>query len=142
MSRPLLMLMIFVTITAPPSVHGQQASRLAAVAGFASPSWSQSATSPLSSIPDSVRQKVGYHHWKGAAIGAGAGALAGLALALAAHGQCVDCTSDSPSIGQVTASFRSLIPSARQRASSSPNWFSASMTSSAALPAVTIPRFL
>jgi hypothetical protein len=45
-------------------------------------------------IPDSVRQKVGYHHWKGAAIGGGLGALAGLILALAPG--CSDC--DDPSV--------------------------------------------
>jgi hypothetical protein len=53
-------------------------------------------------IPDSIRQRVGYQHWKGAAIGGGLGALAGLALALAAHGQCSDCSSDSPQVGTVT----------------------------------------
>jgi hypothetical protein len=53
-------------------------------------------------IPDSIRQRAGYQHWKGAAIGGGLGALAGLALALAAHEQCSDCPSDSPNVGTVT----------------------------------------
>ena len=56
----------------------------------------------LASVPDSVRQRVGYQHWKGAAIGGGLGALGGLALALAAHGRCYDCPADSPNVGQVT----------------------------------------
>ena len=60
------------------------------------------AASPAVVIPDSFRQRVGYQHWKGAAIGGGLGALAGLALALAAHGQCDDCSSDPPNVGTVT----------------------------------------
>ena len=43
---------------------------------------------------DSVRQKVGYSHWKGAAIGGAAGAVAGVLLALAVRGGCSDCGSD------------------------------------------------
>jgi hypothetical protein len=41
-------------------------------------------------IPDSVRRKVGYHHWKGAAIGGVAGAAAGLLLGLRAGDSCLD----------------------------------------------------
>ena len=44
-------------------------------------------------IPDSVRLKVGYQHWKGGAIGTAAGAVAGLLLDALAHGQCQDCPS-------------------------------------------------
>ena len=43
---------------------------------------------------DSVRQKVGYSHWKGAAIGGAAGAVAGLLLGLAARTTCSDCDPD------------------------------------------------
>jgi len=43
-------------------------------------------------VADSVRQRVGYQHWKGAAIGAGAGALLGTALAFGLMGECDDCT--------------------------------------------------
>lgn len=39
----------------------------------------------LPAVPDSSRQRVGYQHWKGGAIGAGLGALGGLVLALAAR---------------------------------------------------------
>ena len=56
----------------------------------------------LVTVPDSIRQRVGYQHWKGAAIGGGLGALAGLVLALTAHGNCSDCTSDTAPIGKVT----------------------------------------
>ena len=59
-------------------------------------------TSRLPTVPDSIRQRVGYQHWKGAAIGGGLGALGGLALALAAHGQCADCSSGTPPVGKVT----------------------------------------
>ena len=50
---------------------------------------------------DSVRQKVGYRHWEGAAIGGGVGAVAGLLLALAARRGCSDCPSD-PSVASTT----------------------------------------
>jgi hypothetical protein len=43
-------------------------------------------------VADSVRQRVGYQHWKGAAIGAGVGALLGTALAFGLRGECDDCT--------------------------------------------------
>jgi hypothetical protein len=45
-------------------------------------------------IPDSVRKKVGYQHWKGAAIGGAVGALGGVLLEALAHTECVDCTSN------------------------------------------------
>jgi hypothetical protein len=44
-------------------------------------------------VPDSVRRKVGYQHWKGGAIGAAAGGVAGLLLGLAS-GACDDCSSN------------------------------------------------
>ena len=43
---------------------------------------------------DSVRQKVGYSHWKGAAIGGAAGAVAGLLLGFAVRTACSDCDPD------------------------------------------------
>ena len=42
-------------------------------------------------IPDSTRRRVGYHHWRGAAIGAGSGALLGVLLNIGARGSCSDC---------------------------------------------------
>jgi hypothetical protein len=53
------------------------------------------------SIPDSVRRKVGYQHWKGAAIGGVLGAVGGLVLGLIADGECYDCTSNDPSVLKV-----------------------------------------
>jgi hypothetical protein len=53
------------------------------------------APSPRSSgaaLADSLRQKVGYQHWNGAAIGAGVGAVLGSALAFGLAGKCADCT--------------------------------------------------
>jgi hypothetical protein len=58
--------------------------------------------SRLFHVPDSIRQRAGYQHWKGGAIGGGLGALGGLLLALAAHGQCADCSSDTAPVGKVT----------------------------------------
>jgi hypothetical protein len=43
-------------------------------------------------IPDSVRLRVGYQHWRGAAIGTGIGAALGGVLALVGGAGCADCT--------------------------------------------------
>jgi hypothetical protein len=56
----------------------------------------------LASVPDSIRRKTGYQHWKGGAIGLGLGALGGLLLALAVPTECDDCTSDPAPAGKVT----------------------------------------
>ena len=53
------------------------------------------------SIPDSVRKKVGYQHWRGAAIGGAAGAVGGVLLALFARGQCSDCGPNDPKVPEV-----------------------------------------
>jgi hypothetical protein len=98
----LLLVTVVVAVASPLPVHGQQARLLSPLAGLVPQPRARPATPLSSTIPDSVRQKSGYHHWTGAAIGAGVGALGGLALAVAAHGQCADCPSDSPSIGKVT----------------------------------------
>jgi hypothetical protein len=52
-------------------------------------------------VPDSVRMKVGYQHWRGAALGGALGAVGGLVLAILAHGECSDCTDNDPSVVQV-----------------------------------------
>ena len=44
------------------------------------------------SVTDSVRRKVGYHHWNGAAIGAGVGAVLGTVFAFGVAGRCADCS--------------------------------------------------
>jgi hypothetical protein len=101
MLRMLLLVTALASIATPRLSHGQQAPHLVHAGGFAAHRWSAPAT-PLSSIPDSVRQKIGYQHWKGGAIGASVGALAGLGLAILAHGQCDDCPASSPPIAQAT----------------------------------------
>jgi hypothetical protein len=58
-------------------------------------------------IPDSVRRKVGYQHWKGAAIGGGAGAVAGVLLNLMARTACADCDND-PSVAETGAVVAAL----------------------------------
>ena len=52
-------------------------------------------------IPDSVRRKVGYQHWKGAAIGGALGGVGGVVLALLARGACYDCSSDNSDVLEV-----------------------------------------
>lgn len=80
-----------------------RAERAASQEQRAFPSWSPEeatalrATSHTRAVADSVRQKVGYRHWEGAAIGAGAGAVIGLLLGLAGRYACSDCSGD-PSI--------------------------------------------
>ena len=63
--------------------------------------WSAPALAPVdphaplgASVPDSVRSRVGYQHWKGAAIGGATGGVVLLLLALAANGSCADCGAD------------------------------------------------
>jgi hypothetical protein len=81
--------------------YAQQAPKHAAPPGPTDQS-APSASIPGATIPDSIRQRVGYQHWKGAAIGGGLGALGGFVLALGAGGQCDDCSSDTAPIGKVT----------------------------------------
>jgi hypothetical protein len=47
---------------------------------------------PTPTVPDSVRRKIGYQHWKGATIGAGVGAVFGSVFAFGVAGRCADCT--------------------------------------------------
>jgi hypothetical protein len=56
----------------------------------------------LASVPDSIRRKTGYQHWKGGATALGLGALGGLILALAVPTGCDDCPSDPSPTGKVT----------------------------------------
>jgi hypothetical protein len=51
-----------------------------------------SAEPSSTTVPDSVRRKVGYQHWKGATIGATVGAVLGSVLAFGIAGRCADCT--------------------------------------------------
>jgi hypothetical protein len=57
---------------------------------------------PLASVPDSIRRKTGYQHWRGAAIGGSVGALAGVVFALAAPNECDDCPSNGRPLGKAT----------------------------------------
>jgi hypothetical protein len=88
----LIVTVILLGLVASPPLRGQQARRpiaLSPVPTLAPPR----ALLPLATVPDSIRQKTGYQHWKGAAIGGSVGALAGLVLALSAPYECDDCTS-------------------------------------------------
>jgi hypothetical protein len=95
MTRPSLLLFLMATLgsTVPEHVVAQalrsvieEPSRLSA-----GPEVNKAALA----VPDSVRQKVGYQHWKGGIIGTAAGATVGLLLGLAA-GPCDDCSSPEP----------------------------------------------
>ena len=96
-----LLLLLGATLAIPTALAGQE-SLMRATAPLQPPEPVRTPAAALAALPDSVRQRVGFQHWKGAAIGGGIGALAGLALALGAHGQCADCSSDSPPAGKVT----------------------------------------
>ena len=52
-------------------------------------------------VPDSVRRKVGYQHWKGGAIGGALGAVAGLLLSAYPIG-CSDCTVEDSEVVRAT----------------------------------------
>jgi hypothetical protein len=102
MKRAILVFAVIVVCLAADSpLVAQQALRLNPNAPWTSLSAPRRATS-LATVPDSLRRKTGYQHWKGAAIGGSLGALGGLGLALLAHGQCTDCPPDTPPIGEVT----------------------------------------
>jgi hypothetical protein len=58
-------------------------------------------------LPDSVRQRAGYQHWKGGLIGVAAGATIGLLLGLAA-GPCDDCSSPEPRTLEASAIFAGI----------------------------------
>jgi len=63
------------------------------------PSWTAKLPESSGLIPaaprDSLARRVGYQHWKGAAIGASLGAFAGFMLTLIYDNDCADC--DKPS---------------------------------------------
>ena len=72
---------------------GATAQRQVSFSHWAGPPLALPLPRPTAVVPaDSVRQKVGYQHWKGAAIGAGVGAVLGSALAFGLAGECDDCT--------------------------------------------------
>ena len=55
-------------------------------------------------VPDSIRKKVGYQHWKGGAIGGAIGGLAGLLLSqVGTRDYCTDCTSRDSDVLEITA---------------------------------------
>jgi hypothetical protein len=97
----LVLIVIVVSLVASSPLLAQQArhpSESALSATFLPPR----SVTLLASVPDSIRRKTGYQHWKGGAIGLGVGALGGLVLALAAPTECYDCTLDSAPAGKVT----------------------------------------
>jgi hypothetical protein len=52
-------------------------------------------------VPDSVRQKVGYQHWKGGALGGALGAVTGLLLGKFPIG-CRDCSATGSEVVRAT----------------------------------------
>jgi hypothetical protein len=98
---PLVLVLIVAALVASSPLRAQQLVRPTAGGSPAVLAPSRALT-PLATLPDSIRRKTGYQHWKGGAIGAGVGALGGLLLALAAPHGCDDCTSDPSPTGKVT----------------------------------------
>jgi hypothetical protein len=97
MLRLSILLMLMTWFGAPPSADAQEVRPFAR--GVNIP---QSLSARSVQIPDSVRTKVGYQHWKGGAIGAAVGAAAGLLVAYAAHDRCDDCSSSGPAVSTTT----------------------------------------
>ena len=91
---------------------GLAASAAGAQEQGAFPRWSPEpaavSSSPLLPVGDSVRTRVGYHHWVGAAIGGGIGAVAGLLLGVAVRYSCSDCPSD-PSLATTSLATAGLV---------------------------------
>ena len=55
-------------------------------------------------LPDSIRKKVGYQHWKGGAIGATVGGLAGFcSVKMGTREDCTDCTSRDSDVLELSA---------------------------------------
>lgn len=94
-------IVIVVSLITSSRLPAQQALRPSASAAWAALAPPPSHLPPLS-VPDSVRRKTGYQHWKGGAVGGGLGALGGLVLALAAPNSCADCASNSRPVGEAT----------------------------------------
>lgn len=101
MVQVMVLLALVVACLVTPEGAYAQAAR---VGGDSSQSALTAARQPMQhavGIPDSVRRKVGYQHWKGAAIGGALGAVGGVVLALLVHAKCYDCTSDNPNVLEV-----------------------------------------
>jgi hypothetical protein len=86
---------------ATPDRANAQAARVGVEASGSRPTAALHPTPRAVSIPDSVRKKVGYQHWRGAAIGGAVGAAGGVLLALLARGQCSDCVSNDSRVPEV-----------------------------------------
>jgi hypothetical protein len=97
MLRLSILLMTMTWLGAPASAGAQELRAFARAVRAPS-----TVPAPSVRLPDSVRIKVGYHHWKGGAIGAGIGAAAGLLVAYAAHDSCQDCSSSGPATSTTT----------------------------------------
>ena len=101
MPRVLVLLLMFGVSTSVSAARAQTADSASQLI-WQTASADMAGSPALATLPDSVRQRAGYQHWKGAVIGGGLGALGGLVLALAAHGQCADCASDPAPVVEVT----------------------------------------
>jgi hypothetical protein len=99
--RALVLALIVVGLVVSSPLHAQQLLRSTTGASSTLRAPAR-AVAPLATVPDSIRRKTGYQHWKGGAIGAGVGALGGLVLALAVPHSCDDCSSDPSPTGKVT----------------------------------------
>ena len=83
----------------PESAHAQQA--VTTFESQAGPPVPAELSQTAVTLPDSVRQKVGYQHWKGGAIGGALGAVAGLLLSAFPIG-CSDCSPQDSEVVRAT----------------------------------------
>ena len=93
MNRSVFLLLVIAVLGLAPLATAQQQQTLASwlPEDRATQEW---APATVLEVTDSIRHKVGYRHWQGAAIGGGVGAVAGLVLALAAGHSCSHCDPD------------------------------------------------
>ena len=91
--RPALVLLALIALSMWSPEGARAQALLPATAGLFGSADSLVVRRGAVAIPDSTREKVGYHHWKGGAIGGAAGGVAGLLLVLAAGRACNDCSS-------------------------------------------------
>jgi hypothetical protein len=85
----------------PASGHPQQAVTTLPSSEGGAPPLAGELRQTAVAVPDSIRQKAGYQHWKGGALGGTLGAVAGLLLSKYPIG-CHDCSATDSEVVRAT----------------------------------------